>query len=334
MITLTAFSNELINAEPSNKIPLWSKILIDWWLEEKISDIEFMKSLTFLINSGIIKTAESESIETDIFDLSSIENSKVGKFSIFYMSIETYGDEPYTGRISSPEPYSKNLEPEKIEVWLRQNQYFEKQVVYLNEHIKLPRDIIIGLGECQEKKSYYNKDTKMIVVCYELISDIYQKLTDEYKVKGFTEKHISKITLDVIDFIFYHQLSHAIIEIISNNENTIIMNNNEFFTDSLSNHIKSLIQKDKEKHLIESATLWFKVMNETKNLKMPHYWDIHALSLERLSKIACQDSSFSSKTTLYYIQIEMLTKQDIIECKSELLEHKEKLEKITSQILK
>ena len=94
------------------------------------------------------------------------------------------------------------------------------------------------------------------------------------------------------------------------------------------------MQKDKEKHLIESATLWFKVMNETKNLKMPHYWDIHALSLERLSKIACQDSSFSSKTTLYYIQIEMLTKQDIIECKSELLEHKEKLEKITSQILK
>ena len=87
LITLTSFSNELINAEPSNKIPLWSKILIDWWLEEKISDIEFMKSLTFLINSGIIKTVESESIETDIFDLSSIENSKVGKFSIFYMSI-------------------------------------------------------------------------------------------------------------------------------------------------------------------------------------------------------------------------------------------------------
>ena len=49
MITLTSFSNELINAEPSNKIPLWSKILIDWWLEEKISDIS---------NVGIAKESQ------------------------------------------------------------------------------------------------------------------------------------------------------------------------------------------------------------------------------------------------------------------------------------
>ena len=296
--------------------------------------MEFIHSLTFMTNSGIIKIIENESKEIDILNLTSNEDSKIGKFSIFYMSIENYGDEPYPGRISSTEPYSKNIEPEKIEVWLRQNQYFEKQVSYLNEHVKLPKDTIIGLGECQEKKAYYNKDTKMIVVCYELISDIYEKLTKEYKSKGFTEKHISKITLDVIDFIFYHQVSHAIIEIISNNEKTTIINNNEYFVDSLSYHIKSLIQKDKEKYSIGNISLWFKIMHETKNLEKEHMWNMHVLDLERLSKIACQDSSFNSTLTLDYIQKGILTKQNIIECKSELIEQKQKLEKISYYILK
>ena len=184
------------------------------------------------------------------------------------------------------------------------------------------------------KKAFYNENTKMIVICYESIFDIYDKLIEEYKIKGVSEKQISKITLDVIDFIFYHQVSHAIIEIISNNEKTTIINNNEYFVDSLSYHIKSSIQKDKEKYSIGSMSLWFKIMHETKNLEKEHMWNMHVLDLERLSKIACQDSLFNSTKTLDYIQKGILVKQDIIECKSELLENNKKLEKITKQILK
>ena len=117
-------------------------------------------------------------------------------------------------------------------------------------------------------------------------------------------------------------------EIISNNEKTTIINNNEYVVDSLSYHIKSLIQKDKEKYSIGSMSLWFKIMHETENLEKEHMWNMHVLDLKRLSKIACQDSSFNSTLTLDYVQKGILTKQDIIECKSELLEHKEKLEKI------
>ena len=331
---LTIFSINLVNAEQSNKIPSWTMILGGWWLEEEISDTEFVQSLTYLTNNGIIKILKNENKENDFSNSISMKNSDVGKFSIFYMSIEDYGNEPYSGHILSSEPRSKDIEPEKIEVWLRQNQYFEKQITYLNEHVKLPNDVKIGLGECQEKKAYYNKNTKMIVICYELIFDIYDRLKEEYKPKGFSEKQISKITLDVIDFIFYNQVSYVILEIISSDQNTIISNNNKFFIDSLSNHIKSIIQKDKEKYLIESITLWFKMIQETENLKTSHMWNVYPLNLERLSKIACQDSSFNSKITLDYIQKGILTKQEIIECKSELLEHKEKLKKISDQILK
>ena len=334
LITLTAFSIEIVNAEPISKIPSWIEILDDLWLEKIISDTEFVQALTYLTNNEIIKISENENEEINFLNSISMEKPELGNFSIFYMSIEDYGDEPYPGRISSPDPRSKDIEPEKIEVWLRQNQYFEKQVTYLNEHIKLPNKIKIGLGECQEKKAFYNENTKMIVICYELIFDVYDKLTEEYKTKGISEKQISKITLDVVDFIFYHQVSHAIIEIISNNENSTITNNDEYFVDSLSNHIKLLIQKDKERYSIVNTSLWFKIMHEAENLEKKHMWNIHFLNLERLSKIACQDSLFNSTVTLDYIQKGILTKQNIIECKSKLLEHKEKLEKISDQILK
>jgi len=44
--------------------------------------------------------------------------------------------------------------------------------------------------------------------------------------------------------------------------------------------------------------------------------------------------AFNSDTTINYIQKGILTEQDIIECKSELVEQRQKLEKISNQILK
>ncbi|MAI01652.1 MAG: hypothetical protein CMH72_03175 [Nitrosopumilus sp.] len=333
LITLSIFANQISYADDIDKIqPSWTEDLADWWLEETISNIEFVQVLTYLTNNEIIKILESENKETSMND--SIENSDFGDFSIFYMSIEDYGIEPYPGRISTPEPFSKEMKAEKIEVWLRHNQYFEKQVTYLNENIKLPYDIVIGLGECQEEKSFYNQNTKMIVICYELIFDVYDRITTEYKSKGASEKQISNITLDVVDFIFYHQISHVLLQVIENNENKTSSNNNESFIDALSNHIKLKIQKDRENYSITNISLWFKMMHETENLKRPHMWNTHSLSLERLSNIACQDSAFSSIVTLDYVQKGILSKQSIIECKSELLEQKIKLEKISNRILK
>ena len=333
LITLTIFVNQISYADNVDKIqPSWTEDLADWWLEEIISDIEFLQVLTYLTNNGIVKILESKDKETNWNE--SIENSGYEDFSIFYMRIENYGIEPYPGRISTPEPYQKHIEPEKIEVWLRQNKYFENQISYLNEKIKLPTNVVIGLGECQEKKAIYNEDTKMIVICYELISDIYNKVEEKYKSKEFTDKHISKTTLDIIDFIFYHQVSHAILKIISNYQNITILNNDEIFVDSLSNYIKSTVQKNKTNYQMESIALWFKILYETEDLKSPHIGYTHSLNLERFTKIVCQDSSFNSTTTSEYIQKGFLAKQKIIECKSELLEQKPKLEKISNIILK
>jgi len=328
-------TNQIVHAEDIERIqPKWTERLADWWLEETISDNEFTQSLTYLTNNEIIKIPEDNKTKIEFSNPNLIQNQELGKFSIFYMSIENYGIEPYPGRISTPEPYANEMDAEKIEVWLRQNKYFEKQIEYLNKDIKLPNNIKIGLGECQEKKAFYNQSSKMIVICYELIFDIYDRLTIEYQSKGISEKAISKITLDVIDFIFYQQISDLILKTTVDEKNTIFLKNNESLLDALANHLKLKIQQDKENYSIISIALWFKIMTEVENFKTPHFWSEKSYNFERLSNIACQETSFNSTATFEYIEKGILKKQNIIQCKAQILEQKPILEKITDQILK
>ena len=89
LITLSIFANQISYADDIDKIqPSWTEDLADWWLEETISNIEFVQVLTYLTNNEIIKILESENKETSMND--SIENSDFGDFSIFYMSCLLY----------------------------------------------------------------------------------------------------------------------------------------------------------------------------------------------------------------------------------------------------
>tara|TARA_B110000438_G_scaffold38148_1_gene37909 strand:- start:21 stop:632 length:612 start_codon:yes stop_codon:yes gene_type:complete len=198
------FPHNSAHAELTDKFPSWVKVMVNWWLDGSITDSQLFQGITFLTNSKIIKVSENMAdFKNDKDMVVSIESDR-GNFSNYYMKIENYGIEPYPGRIATPEPYSKDIRPEKIEVWLRHTQYFEKQVSDLNRNFKLPNNIYIGLGECQHKDAYYNKDSKTIIICYELIFDIHDKFLKEYETNGITEKQATVMTLNVIDYIFYH----------------------------------------------------------------------------------------------------------------------------------
>ena len=56
LITLSIFANQISYADDIDKIqPSWTEDLVDWWLEETISNIEFVQVLTYLTNNEIIK---------------------------------------------------------------------------------------------------------------------------------------------------------------------------------------------------------------------------------------------------------------------------------------
>jgi len=250
------------------------------------------------------------------------------------MKIENYGIEPYPGRIATPEPYSKDIRPEKIEVWLRHTQYFEKQVSDLNRHFKLPNNIYIGLGECQQKDAYYNKDSKTIIICYELIFDIHDKFLKEYETNGITEKQATVMTLNVIDHIFYHQLAHALYDTIYSSDNQKIEKNDEQMMNSFANQIKIYMQQDSKDNKIISVASWFKIMNETQNTKSVNVWNEHGIDFEKFFHMACENSGLDRIKTLNFMEKGFIPAEKLVQCKIKYIEQKEKLEFMISPIMK
>ena len=321
--------SSMVIAEDNDGIPLWVKSPVSWWLNNLITDTELLNGITFLIENNIIELSQTEKMLTS-FSIPSVLDSDQGDFIIYYMDIESYGPGPYPGRIVPSDPYAKDIQPQKIEVWLHQTQYFEKQIKYLNTHFQLPDNVYIGLGECQQKDAFYNKNTSSIIICYELIFDIYDKFLVEYEPKGFTKNQITTMTLDVIDYVFYHQLAHALFQ----KYNLPITVSNEQIVDSLSNYLRTSIPNTSEQKLISNVSLWFKIMNETKNIESSHMWNTHSLNLERFSDMACDISELDSTTTSYFVHEGFLSNEEIVTCKIEYIQQKNQWESILESFFK
>jgi hypothetical protein len=307
------FPHNSAHAELTDKFPSWIKVMVNWWLDGSITDSQLFQGITFLTNNKIIKVSENMADfknEKDV--VVSIESDR-GNFSNYYMKIENYGIEPYPGRIATPEPYSKDIRPEKIEVWLRHTQYFEKQVSDLNKYFKLPHKIYIGLGECQEKNAYYNKNSKMIVMCYELIFDIYDKFLIEYESNKITKKQATIMTLNVIDYIFYHQLAHALFDTMYIPNNQEIEKNEEYMIDSFANQIRISMQRDSESNKITSVAAWFKIMNQTENVKEKKMWNSHGFDFERFFNMTCENSGLNRIKTLNLIEKGFISNEKLIQ---------------------
>ncbi|MDC1024231.1 DUF4344 domain-containing metallopeptidase, partial [Nitrosopumilus sp.] len=307
---------------------------VNWWLDGSITDSQLFQGITFLTNSKIIKVSENMADFKNEKDMVVSIESDRGNFSNYYMKIENYGIEPYPGRIATPEPYSKDIRPEKIEVWLRHTQYFEKQVSDLNRNFKLPNNIYIGLGECQHKDAYYNKDSKTIIICYELIFDIHDKFLKEYETNGITEKQATVMTLNVIDYIFYHQLAHALYDTLYSLDNQKIEKNNEQMMNSFANQIKRSMQQDSKDNKIISVASWFKIMSETQNTKSVNVWNEHGIGFEKFFHMACENSGLDRIKTLNFMEKGFIPAEKLVQCKIKYIEQKEKLEFMISPIMK
>ena len=85
--------------------------------------------------------------------------------------------------------YSETENYKDYENWVKEWGYFELQLPFLNDNFKLPYDIPIYVGECEELNAwyYYEDDPPYseIVICYELIEEIahmyYEKLHHSQK---------------------------------------------------------------------------------------------------------------------------------------------------------
>ena len=206
------------------------------------------------------------------------------------------------------EPSSKYAD---LERWLKDTNYFENQIEWLNGKFKAPHDIGIVVTECAKfmpsdkaanafyaSRALTGTDVSVIVYCYELIEVHYEIM--EYlvtpgqgdrilpsnvicqpgRICGSAEDRL----INVIDYTFYHELGHAFIDIY----NLPIPSGEEDAADGLSAYIILKFSTGKDGNsIIRNAAFSYLLTGSIKNLPIAAFADSHSLNIQRYFNLAC-----------------------------------------------
>jgi plastocyanin len=191
---------------------------------------------------------------------------------------------------------------ESYESWLYDIQYFEYQIIDLNNIFKLPYDVDIFLMECGESNASYYDDphdnyNPEIVICYELISETNYRFTQyyerEYGYNWSTDEQIDDLdysVLNVIENVFYHELGHAFLDVYDITYSGTQENVADQFSSYFS--LEFLYDDDPENTIgldvmQDAAWDYWLISEKYTDLPLTAFADTHSLDKQRFYNLAC-----------------------------------------------
>ena len=255
-------------------IPKWVKNIFVWYAEDKIEEGELLSALQYLIDSRIIITSGGNQIARNY--VASIEAHPVKDNGDFYV---TYYENP-----NSVYEFS-------AKEWIQEVEYFETQIQFLNSNFRLPYDVEIIVEECNEENAFYDYQAKQIIMCYEFFDGVFDDFVTFYDTGGveYTDDDLSMANLDVVDWIFYHEVGHAFVDIyllpITGLEENVV--------DQFASYIM-LVETDFGgdenteywiQDIMYNVGTWFLIQATSGYENV--YWDVHNLDIQRFYNVSC-----------------------------------------------
>ena len=174
------------------------------------------------------------------------------------------------------------------EGWERgaERRFWEKLAKVLNQIFKLPRVVEIQVKNCPTPNLYFDPNTKTVVICYEFFDYLFE-LFDGVPQADFAGIDAWRKVLGTIFFAFYHELGHALIDVLE----IPVLGKEEDAADQLAAYLTLLAIKDLQdlSWVALSAADWFKLQGALNKRagQPPPYWDAHSLSLQRYYHVLC-----------------------------------------------
>jgi len=306
-------SSIMVSAQEDYNIPAWIKNNAAWWSEGQIDDASFVSGITYMIENGIMEISQSntpvnnmslddlyqenqefrEYFENTLSDtVEYARNEQVLSEQIFSLEAQLQAAQNANTGGSSVQKIQDNgnfvvvyIEPntdmgnyfeQEIKAW----GYFEEQAQWLNSSFRLPYDVGIVLAECGVINAFYDHSQKAIFMCYELINDIdalfYQHLNGDPSYIDETNR--------VIDFIFYHELGHALIGVYE----LPTTGPEEDAADSFSSYVMADLTGGTDgQDSIYTAATWFWLEHQRQGISNSALWAEHSLNMQRYYNISC-----------------------------------------------
>jgi len=177
--------------------------------------------------------------------------------------------------------------------WIQGESYFERQMQFLNSNFRLPYDVEVVAKECNDVNAYYNPSTKQIIMCYEFLDSVYADFVIYYDNEGIevTDDFLNLANVDVVDFVFYHEVAHALIDIYRPSVTGMEENVADQFASYIMLEETDFDDTDKVQEamwiqdIMYNVGTWFFIQANSGGENV--YWDVHNLDIQRFYNVSC-----------------------------------------------
>jgi hypothetical protein len=157
--------------------------------------------------------------------------------------------------------------------FLQQQGFLEGLVDNLNKNIALPNDIGVVAAPCGQPNAYWAPDQETLVICY----DLFDYMSQVFRGQGGSNQELIEKILGAVEFIFYHELGHALIDTFE----IPYTGRQEDAVDQFSSIL--LLNQGKAESALSGATFF---VSGSSSGNTP-YWDEHSLDEQRFYDIVC-----------------------------------------------
>ena len=153
----------------------------------------------------------------------------------------------------------------------------------------IPRPLHYVTAQCGAVNAFYTKKNGAIVLCYELIHDLFNM--GEALSKGMSNPRAfqTEFVRDNIRFILLHETGHALIDMLD----LPAVGREEDSVDQLATILLLMMkgipgeQENDKARILQLASTWFKVNSSQQSLDVSTFADEHSLDAQRYYNILC-----------------------------------------------
>lgn len=181
----------------------------------------------------------------------------------------------------------------------------------LNGWFAIPVDITIGFSECDSADAYYDPGTHTVSVTYEQVAEMRELFSHE--VSG--DSALTAATSDAIVFILYHELGHALIDVLD----LPVTGKEEDAVDQLSTVLLADSTDEGEQAAVDGARFFYLSSSQDgdRPLDEEDFADAHSLDRQRFYYILCMLYGHDPVRYTYLLREHILPEDRATECEEE-----------------
>lgn len=175
---------------------------------------------------------------------------------------------------------AKTTKGMQAEARAKQGRLLENLSGTLSKGLVLPQQLTLALGECRQSNAFYDSRHRAVIVCYELIDDISDRVSRDFSSKG-RQDLAREIGGGAFVFILFHELGHALIDLYK----WPITGKEEDVADQFATYLILHTDQKSAFYGIQAAA-WF---NRKKEIfySNRHFGDSHSLDPQRQFNVVC-----------------------------------------------